>query len=202
MSGFLDQLRKFHKCTLKSVDTVVKETDGTTTVEHRNADGTVTVEKADRNYGFVCDFKPDLQIGRVMPSLLVGSQDVAQDDEILKRNGVTHVLNLATGVSNYFPNMFMYKKIEILDLPESNIVQYFPECITFIDDAIENGGCVFVHCNAGVSRAPSITIAYIMAKNKMPFDEAFEIARSNRSCIRPNIGFTKQLQAYEKFILS
>ena len=50
-----------------------------------------------------------------------GSQDVAANIELLESHGVTHILNVATGVSNVFPDKFVYKTVEILDLPETEI---------------------------------------------------------------------------------
>ena len=46
---------------------------------------------------------------------------------------MTHILNVAYGVENAFLNDFIYKNISILDLPETNIMSYFPECFVFIE---------------------------------------------------------------------
>lgn len=46
---------------------------------------------------------------------------------------VTHILNVAYGVENAFLSDFIYKSISILDLPETNILSYFPECFEFIE---------------------------------------------------------------------
>ncbi|NWW90138.1 DUS19 phosphatase, partial [Rhynochetos jubatus] len=46
---------------------------------------------------------------------------------------VTHVLNMAYRVQNAFLNYFMCKTISILDLPETGITSYFPECFAFIE---------------------------------------------------------------------
>lgn len=48
---------------------------------------------------------------------------------------VTHILNVAYGVENAFLNDFIYKNVSILDLPETNILSYFPECFEFIEQA-------------------------------------------------------------------
>jgi hypothetical protein len=48
---------------------------------------------------------------------------------------VTHILNVAYGVENAFLSEFTYKNISILDLPETNILSYFPECFEFIEQA-------------------------------------------------------------------
>ncbi|XP_074071655.1 dual specificity protein phosphatase 19 isoform X3 [Macrotis lagotis] len=85
--------------------------------------------------GYVQDLSLDLQVGVVKPWLLLGSQDVGHDLETLKKHKVTHILNVACGVENAFLNDFTYKNISILDLPETNIISYFPECFKFIEEA-------------------------------------------------------------------
>lgn len=40
-----------------------------------------------------------------MEGVLVGSQDVAHDLSLLSQHRVTHVLNVAYGISNAYPNV-------------------------------------------------------------------------------------------------
>lgn len=42
---------------------------------------------------------------RVMEGLFIGSQDAAHNLEGLKKAGVTHILNVATGIGNAFPEV-------------------------------------------------------------------------------------------------
>ena len=90
----------------------------------------------------------------------------------------------------------MYKNVEILDDPSTNIRIFFEGCFDFIDDGRQEG-CILVHCNAGVSRAPTIVIAYLMKKFNMHLKEAFDLVKSVRPCVRPNDGFMKILKQYE-----
>lgn len=50
---------------------------------------------------------------------------------------VSHVLNVAYGVDNLFPDKMVYKTLQILDLPETEITSYFEECSSFIDQTRE-----------------------------------------------------------------
>lgn len=50
---------------------------------------------------------------------------------------VSHVLNVAYGVTNLFPDQLVYKTLQILDVPETDITAYLGECSTFIDQARE-----------------------------------------------------------------
>ncbi|XP_064142990.1 dual specificity protein phosphatase 19 isoform X2 [Loxodonta africana] len=85
--------------------------------------------------GYVQDLSLDLEVGVIKPWLLLGSQDAAHDLDTLKKHKVTHILNVACGVENAFLSDFTYKCISILDLPETNLLSYFPECFEFIEQA-------------------------------------------------------------------
>lgn len=41
-------------------------------------------------------------------------------------------------------------------------MRYIPRVNKFISEALEMGGKVFIHGNAGISRCAAITIAYLM----------------------------------------
>ena len=125
----------------------------------------------------------------------VGSQDVAADFSLLSQHNVTHILNVASRVECPFLKDFKYLKVDILDLPSTDIREYFPACFAFIEEGIKSGR-VLVHCNAGRSRSASIVIGYLMKYLKMDFEEAFDHLKSKRPSAEPNIGFLLQLQDY------
>jgi len=55
-----------------------------------------------------------------------------------------------------------------------------------------------VHCNAGISRSPSVIIAFLMKYKKIKLNEAFDLVRSKRKSICPNPGFWEQLKSFER----
>ncbi|XP_060246370.1 dual specificity protein phosphatase 19 [Meriones unguiculatus] len=146
--------------------------------------------------GYVQDFSLDLQVGVVKPWLLLGSQDAAHDLELLRKLKVTHILNVAYGVENAFLSEFTYKTISILDVPETNILSYFPECFEFIEQAKLKDGVVLVHCNAGVSRAAAVVIGFLMRSEELAFTTALSLVKGARPSVCPNPGFVDQLRTY------
>lgn len=135
--------------------------------------------------------------------LSTGSQDVAQDLELLKQLRVSHVLNVATGafMENFFESDFIYKRVLIYDLPTSDIRQHFADCIAFMEDCRKEGGRVFVHCNAGISRSVTICCAYLMKIQRLSARESLQRLKAVRPCARPNEGFMRQLREYEAELL-
>ena len=61
---------------------------------------------------------------------------------------------------------------------------------------------VLVHCSAGISRSPTLVLAYMMKKNHWTLDEAFDRMRKLRQIVDPNMSFIIQLREWEKVILS
>jgi len=126
--------------------------------------------------------------------LLVGSQDVAVDQNLLEQHKVSHVLSV--GVPNLKIPLASVKHhfVDLLDLPESTIEDKVSDACSFIESGLaQNDGCVFVHCNAGVSRAPTIVIGYLIKCKGMHPEQALQLVKEKRPSIKPNEGFWKQL---------
>ncbi|KAI9595301.1 dual specificity phosphatase, partial [Syncephalis fuscata] len=83
-----------------------------------------------------------------------------------------------------FKQQFQYFVITVQDRPATNLIQYFNDTFTFIEDCISQGGNVLVHCMAGISRSATIVIAYLMRKHQWTTLAAMETVRSSRKIIR------------------
>lgn len=197
----LNSLKTFDKSSLKKTATKITTETGDQFVEYKNDHGLTERRKVTDNgnfRGFVVDLFADIQVGEILPGLLLSSQDVAVEFDLLQKYSVTHILNLATLVKNSFPENFTYKNIDLLDIPETNIAQHFESAFQFIDEGMGKGGCVLVHCNAGISRSSTIVIAYLMMKKRWPLVQAYQYVKEKRSKIRPNAGFQEQLKTFEQ----
>ncbi|KAL1915323.1 uncharacterized protein VTP21DRAFT_6781 [Calcarisporiella thermophila] len=134
---------------------------------------------------------------QVIPNLFISSSVPAYDQKALEANKITHILCL--GPANCpFPELFSYKKIDIEDVPESNILEHLEDTYVFIESAIKAEGTVLVHCMAGISRSATVVIAYLMKSQKLTLEEAYDTVRAARSVICPNPGFYQQLRVYEE----
>ena len=137
-------------------------------------------------------------INQIDDKLWLGNLIAAENIEDLKSKNITKVLS---ALKVYFPtydqNFFIHKAIDIDDSNNQNIIQYFGECLNFINGE-QN---VLVHCGAGISRSSSIVIAYIMWKRKMNYDDAIKFVKEKRAFIWPNPGFRDQLKLFEKKLI-
>lgn len=66
----------------------------------------------------------------------------------------------------------------------------------------QSGGKVLVHCEAGISRSPTICMAYIMRTQRLRLDAAFDVVRQRRHVVSPNFSFLGQLQQFESEVVS
>jgi hypothetical protein len=49
----------------------------------------------------------------------------------------------------------------------------------------------------GISRSPSIVIAYLIRQHAMTYDDALALCKSTRACVKPNRGFVRSLREWE-----
>ncbi|KAJ1348516.1 hypothetical protein KIN20_003830 [Parelaphostrongylus tenuis] len=155
-----------------------------------------------RRAGFIIDTEPDLQLAEVCKGVYLGSQDVASELAILKAEGITHILNCATGVPDFYPSKFKYYHLEVLDLPSTDLMAKFHEVYKFMANCVDDGGKVLVHCNAGISRSATFVISYLMIRHSMSLQCALETVKRVRPKVRPNCGFMEQLKCFEKTLSS
>jgi len=103
----------------------------------------------------------------------------------------------------YWENKHQYMRLDVLDLPSQNIRKHFDTFIEFIDNALRSkNNNVLVHCSAGISRSPTLVLAYMMKKNHWTLEEAFDKMRKLRPIVDPNVSFIIQLREWEKGIMT
>lgn len=197
--SFLSDLQAHSKSKLRPTTTRVTNSLGQTHHESKSEDGSFqTHDQLTNSNGLfmIIDNSPDEKLHYVIDGVYIGSQDAAINLAALNEYKITHILNVATGIKNAYPDQYNYLNIELLDVPETNIRQVFTRTNEFIQQAIALNGRVLIHCNAGISRSASIVLAYLLGIHRMKYEDAYELLKTARSNIRPNDGFVQQLKSY------
>ena len=136
-------------------------------------------------------------IDKVTDKIYLGCYNGALDVAYLKAEKINNILSLIGNDSpGYEGGNFTQKVIDIDDFPKENIIQYFKECIEFIESANKT----YVHCMCGISRSSTIVIAYLMWKTHATYNEAYFFVKNRRRYISPNEGFVQQLKIFEKLL--
>jgi len=107
--------------------------------------------------------------------------------------GITHVVN-ASQLSNCYTDKFVYHTVDVPDVDTADISKFFSSTNDFIHNAILKGGVVLINCFGGVSRGPTLAIAYLVEKRNKSLQEAYDIVKSLRTCTQINLGFLSLLQ--------
>lgn len=140
----------------------------------------------------------NIAASEILPFLMVGSRRDAADREVLRKNGVTHVLNSTPDCPCHFKDELVYLRIAVKDCWNQDLPSHFDDAFKFINSCKDAGGKAMIHCNAGISRSATLAIAYIMATEKKNLMDAYTFVKSKRPVISPNLDFMGELQQYEK----
>ncbi|KAF8837917.1 phosphatases II [Paxillus ammoniavirescens] len=138
----------------------------------------------------------------ILPGLLLGPFQASKSFETLKSLGVTDIVCIrdrkeAFSVRPRFPDHFQYLVLDVEDNEEQNVIRLFPEADQFIQQALNQGGKVLVHCNGGISLSPAFVVMFVMRHCQLSWEDALHLVQNRRYCISPNGGFLTQIKEYE-----
>ncbi|XP_059425727.1 dual specificity protein phosphatase 5-like [Carassius carassius] len=167
-------------------------------------------DKSERGVSSHCDklgshHKPDYDQGRpveILPFLYLGSAYHACRQDYLSDLRITALLNVSRRDSRPAKGQYDYKWIPVEDSHMADISSHFQEAIDFIERVKAEGGKVLVHCEAGISRSPTICMAYIMKTQRLCLEQAFDVIRQRRAIVSPNFSFMGQLLQFESEVVS
>ncbi|KAN0078813.1 dual specificity phosphatase [Elaphomyces granulatus] len=141
----------------------------------------------------------------IEPGLFLGNLKSCYYGALLKKNGINAIVSL-TNVSlpawastrKYIPED-RHKWLLCQDSSTQDLLIHMDHICEFIDRMLqsESPGAVLVHCEYGVSRSPTIVIAYLMRKRGLKFEDALAMVKEKRK-VRPSANFVKQLQIWEQ----
>ena len=135
---------------------------------------------------------------QITPLIYLGNSSSASNISKLKELGIRKVLSVIDFGAPLYNNIdkINHKKVRVSDISSQNIIQYFGECLRFM----EGNEKILVHCMAGASRSATIVIAYLMWSQKWKYADALSYVQKKRPLVCPNDGFKQQLQIFEKLL--
>eukprot|EP00730_Choanoeca_flexa_P012460 TRINITY_DN4296_c0_g1_i2.p1 TRINITY_DN4296_c0_g1~~TRINITY_DN4296_c0_g1_i2.p1 ORF type:complete len:355 (+),score=35.84 TRINITY_DN4296_c0_g1_i2:208-1272(+) len=133
----------------------------------------------------------------ILPYLYVGAEGHAQDRALLDKLGIGYILNLTTRGAKKHEGIVQHT-IPIRDCWNQNLADHFDDAFSFICRARDAKSKILVHCVAGISRSPTVAIAYIMKELNKTLQEAYSMVKDKRPSVAPNLDFMGELQQYER----
>jgi protein-tyrosine phosphatase len=126
---------------------------------------------------------PILRFSRVTPSLFVGPQFKKPGLLHLQRHGIHAVINMRIEFDDaefgLAPNRYLHLPTVDDDAPSR---EHLIRGVEFIEDAVKSGHKVYIHCGAGVGRAPTMAAAYLISKG-IPLNQALQRIQAVRPFI-------------------
>mmetsp|Transcript_7889 Transcript_7889/g.14159 ORF Transcript_7889/g.14159 Transcript_7889/m.14159 type:complete len:361 (-) Transcript_7889:229-1311(-) len=164
-------------------------------------------------------------IVQVLPGLWLGDRFAAADRALLHERNICAVINCASAppdkdedwvrVAAKFgfvvpcfhtePSAAGYRALRYMLVPVKDeaaepISEYFEEAASFIAETLQASEGVLIHCEAGRSRAATVTLAYLMKSLNLSLSEALSKIKLQNRAVFPNDGFIAQLHAYAEKI--
>ena len=101
-----------------------------------------------------------------------------QDAEDLNLKG----LDITALHSAYRTNQMTFFRTPVADYDCDSLAEALPQSLELLQASLQSGNRVFLHCNAGCNRAPTVAIAYLHAYHAMSLEEARDFFKARRPC--------------------
>ncbi len=125
------------------------------------------------------------EISEIAPGLFVGGQHSRRGVQGMTDAGIRAVVNmrdeLDDATAGTAPEAYLW--LPTIDDAAPTVEDLERGC-AFIEEQIEAGSGVYVHCASGVGRAPTMAAAYLISLG-MSAEEAWKTIRKGRPFIRP-----------------
>lgn len=142
---------------------------------------------------------PIHRYSRVATNLYMGGQYKKRGWPKLLNWGITAVVNMR---SEYDDAKAGIAPSHYLHLPTVDgtapTLEHLRQGVEFIQQEIDDGGAVYVHCEAGVGRAVTMVAAYLVDKMEMTPFEAWSRLKVIRPFIRPTSSQVEQVERFAR----
>lgn len=110
-----------------------------------------------------------------------------QSDEDFK----SHRINWEQLKTAYESNSIYVQRFPIIDFDEADLGKKLHEPAKSLHQMLSLKHRVYVHCNAGICRAPATVLAYLCHYRGMSIDDGLQLLRKERPQVHPYIGAVK-----------
>lgn len=139
--------------------------------------------------------RPDLSV--ILPELLIGEYPTPDDAEWLRTvQGVSAVVSLQDDADlaskglrlrelehAYREQGLRFHRIPVPDCDNDTLAARLDDSVTILRALFAGGARVYLHCNAGMNRAPTIAIAYLHSERGLSLTAARDFVKQRRHCV-------------------
>ena len=136
------------------------------------------------------------EVSEILPNLFVGEYPSVEDVPWLRQTfGISAVLSLQDAEdltlkglditalhTAYRTNQITFFRTPVADYDCDSLAEELPQALELLQTNLQSGNRVFLHCNAGCNRAPTVAIAYLHVYHAMSLEEARDFFKARRPC--------------------
>jgi atypical dual specificity phosphatase len=138
-----------------------------------------------------------MDVSQILPNLFVGSYPGSPEDidQLRQEFGITAVLNVQTDEdmaywgldwdhleSHYHDVGVEVQRVPVRDFDPEDLRRQLPKYVEVLDELLRQGHAVYIHCNMGINRSPTIVIAYLHWVQGWDLEKATDRVLKCRSC--------------------
>jgi predicted protein tyrosine phosphatase len=141
---------------------------------------------------------PIMKYSEITPHLYIGAQYNQRGKRKLEQEGIKHDVNLRIEFDDAAHDLALehYCYLPTID-DDAPTMQHLKQGAAFIEQAINNGEKVYIHCAGGIGRAPTMAAAYFISQG-MSLDEAIALIKKSRPFIKIMPPQLAQLKHFEE----
>lgn len=140
-----------------------------------------------------------INFSRIENNIFIGTAPQSEEDiNTLKQEKITSVLSLQSDsdltnyridwknlCSRYQYNDIAVQRFQIIDFDENDLASNLMSPIKALDSMFNDGQTVYVHCNAGICRAPATVLGYLCHYRGLTLEDGLAHIRKNRPQANP-----------------
>jgi Predicted protein-tyrosine phosphatase len=106
-----------------------------------------------------------------------------QHDQCLKQLAIDYASHLRFAEGNGL----VMRRVPMRDFDRKDMQRYLPRATALLHTLLAGGHRVYVHCTAGLGRAPLTALSYLSLVEGWPLEEAWALIEKCRSDVIPNL---------------
>lgn len=136
------------------------------------------------------------EVSEILPTLFVGEYPRVEDVAWLRQEfGISAVfslqdaedlavkgLSLPALVTEYRQHQIEFRRVAVADFDCDSLDKALPHALDTLQSLAQEGQRIFLHCNAGCNRAPTVAIAHLHTQHAMTLHEARDYVKDRRAC--------------------
>ncbi|KAJ5941455.1 dual specificity phosphatase Yvh1 [Penicillium verrucosum] len=163
---------------------------------------------------------------QIVPGLFLGNVEASHKGDLLQKNRINAIVSLTTTRWVWWSSTTRsagipeprHRWVQCADSSTQDLLAHMSDICDFIDQMASPALCllsslpidamndeqyditseaILIHCDLGISRSPTIIIAYLMRKLRIPKVDVLNLIQFKQK-VKPSPNFTRQLQVWEE----